>query len=266
MSHAPFSTGLLIAGHGSRDPRAPRCFAALVDRIASLVPGVPVEGGFLELCSPSIRDALDALADRGVRDIVVAPLLLLAAGHVRRDIPAAVREAAARRPDVRTCQVEHLGCHPAIVALSARRFEQALGGAAAASHETGLVLVGRGSTDRRAIEEMRRLARLRTARTPVRHASVGFLAMAQPRLETVLEAAARWGVPRVVVQPHLLFPGALTEKTEEAVQAARAQWPRIEWRLTGPLGPDPRVAWAVLDAAGRSTAACNTTGCCGNQP
>ena len=127
-----------------------------------------VRPSFLEFARPSIEEGLAGLVAQGVGEVVVAPLLLFAADHVRRDIPAAVSKAAARHPGLRVRQVGHLGCHPRVVELSKRRFDEALIGRTAVSpRESLLLLVGRGSRDRRATEEMLRFADLRRQATEV---------------------------------------------------------------------------------------------------
>ena len=59
---------------------------------------VDVAGGFLELSSPPMTDAVAELYDRGHRRLVAVPLVLVGAGHAKGDVPAAlVRERLRRR-------------------------------------------------------------------------------------------------------------------------------------------------------------------------
>ena len=51
--------GILLCGHGSRDPKAVREFQALVGKLKSRMPSIPFEYGFLEFNQPIIRIALD---------------------------------------------------------------------------------------------------------------------------------------------------------------------------------------------------------------
>src|SRR5258707_5141020 len=91
--------GLLLVGHGTRDAAGLDEFAVVVERVR-VAASEPVEGCFLELARPTIGEGLARLVDRGVRRVTVVPVLLFAAGHAKRDIPAAVEEAAARHPEI----------------------------------------------------------------------------------------------------------------------------------------------------------------------
>ena len=119
-----------------------------------------VEPAYLELASPTVSVGLDRLVEQGVRRLVAAPLLLIAAGHAKRDIPAAVRAAAGRHAGVEWCQAEHLSCHSSLLELSAQRFHAALGSARRDVRHCRLLLIGRGSHDPEAVGEMLRYASL----------------------------------------------------------------------------------------------------------
>jgi sirohydrochlorin cobaltochelatase len=177
-------TGLLLVGHGTRDARGTAEFRHVAQRVAQRVEGVPVEPCFLEFASPTIGEGFARLVAAGARHVVVAPVILFAAGHIRRDIPREVAQAAAAFGGVTFEQVEHLGCHPALVAESRRRFEEVLAAAEpsgrepATNAETVLLLVGRGSRDAEATAEMHAFTSLRQALAPQLKVRVAFLAMA----------------------------------------------------------------------------------------
>jgi sirohydrochlorin cobaltochelatase len=238
---------MLLVAHGTRR----RGGLAEVRQIAALVrdrlPGVPVALSFLELARPTPAEGLARLAAAGVAEVVVTPLLLFRAGHAKRDIPTAAREAAAKL-GVGLQYADPLELHPCVLRLSRERFCQAL---ASREHRrriaTALVLVGRGSSDSQAVAAMRRFARARASQAPGVHVLHGFLARARPTLEDVLARAAAMPLMRVVVQPHLLFRGELTTSVERAVRAAARRWPEKEWLVAPHLGVSPLVARAVAD-------------------
>jgi sirohydrochlorin ferrochelatase len=245
--------GLLIVGHGTRDKVGLDEFGALVERIRFRT-DCPVEPGFLELAQPTIAEGLARLIDRGAERITIAPLLLFAAGHAKRDIPAAVAEFVARYPNLAIQQTPPLELHESVLELSARRFNEAIAmQPKMESAETLLVMVGRGSRDLDATTEMHRFARLRAGRTPVGEVRVCFLAMQSPALSDVLSDAAARDFPRIVVQPHLLFHGVLYDEIKSAVEVRRRQSQK-EWILTSVLGPEPELADGVLDLVESSTA------------
>ncbi len=243
--------GLLIIGHGTRDKQGVEGFLEVVRQTAELLPNHDVQPAFLELASPSIAEGFRHLVSKGARQIRAMPFLLFAAGHVRHDIPQALAAVQREHHGVRVEQVGHLGCRPEILELSARRYHEATAGwPRAAREETFLVLVGRGSRDRRATAEMHKFAELRRQRIPIRAMSVCFLAMERPDLQEALAGAAQSGAKRVVVQPHLLFSGYLVDRLRREVDGARRRWPHIDWDIVKPLGPDRLLAEAGVAALG----------------
>lgn len=247
----PDGAGVLVVGHGTADPVGAGECRQVAAAVAGLLPGVPVELGFLEVIAPTIDDALARLVARGCRDVVAAPLLLFAAGHARHDVPEAVAAAAAAR-GVAVRQSAAFGTIDAIVQAAVRRRQEAVAGRPAVSaHETVLVMVGRGSSDPTALAQLRELAaaiRRREEEVP-RRLEFGFVAAARPRLDEALEAAcdpSGGPVRRIVVHPHLLFRGHVEDQVSDAVEAARSRRPDIDWVRVPRLGADPLVARAVV--------------------
>lgn len=64
--------GVLIVGHGTADTVGAEETHVVARRVASLLPGVPVELGFLEVIGPSIAEAAERLAASGCREVVAA--------------------------------------------------------------------------------------------------------------------------------------------------------------------------------------------------
>jgi len=243
----PERIGILLVAHGTRSQRGLAEVRELAELVARLAPTLPVELGFLELAKPTIGQAIAALATQGVQRIAVSPMLLLAAGHAKRDVPEAVAEAC-HEYGLTATQSPHLGCHELLRRLSARRFTEAVGeGRGAARADTLLIMVGRGSRDADALAEMRKYAQLRSADTPVARVETCYLAMAEPGFEELAARAVEARFPRVVVQPHLLFEGELLDRLRREVHEIAARWPSQEWILTPHLGPARELAEALLD-------------------
>lgn len=224
--------------------------------VAGALPGVAVEVGFLEVIGPSVADALGALAARGCRAAIAAPLLLFTAGHARHDIPAALA-AGGRAAGVAIRQAAALGAHPRIVELARRRRRQAVRGREAVpAAATSLVMIGRGSSDPQALRQLLEFTGATFADGPAAcphdlacaRVGFGFVAAAEPRLPAALHAAAMEpGVKRIVVQPHLLFRGHVEEQVAQAVAHAHEMHPAIEWIMAARLGAEPDVAEALID-------------------
>jgi sirohydrochlorin cobaltochelatase len=93
--------GIILFGHGARDPAWAAPMQRSAARIAERAPEVAVELAFLEFLTPDLNGAVDRLAARGVRDIVVVPVFLAQGGHLKRDVPVLVEAAAARHAELR---------------------------------------------------------------------------------------------------------------------------------------------------------------------
>lgn len=241
--------GVLVVGHGTRDPAGLGEFHEVVRQLAARLAPTPVEPCFLELAEPTIDAGFERLVARGVARVTVAPLVLFAAGHAKRDIPEAVAAAAARHRDVAWQQAPHLGLHPRLVELATLRYDEAVADVPpVADDENLLVIVGRGSSDPEAAAETRAFAALRGSTSRVGRIETAFVALCEPRLDDVLRsAAASKTVRRVVVQPHLLFPGEMLQKIAGCVNAARAIRPDVDWRVTRHLGPHPLSVEAIVE-------------------
>ena len=243
--------GILLVGHGTRDPTGVAEFLETAAEVAARVHPRPVEPCFLELASPSIGSAVGRLVERGVGRLRVVPLLLFAAGHADRDIPEAVAAALVDHPEVSVCQAAPLGCHRGIVELSALRCQEAIAESGSeATDSTLLLLVGRGSHDARATAEMHRFADLRAEQTPVGRIETCFFAMAEPLLADSLRQAASLDFRRIVVQPHLLFHGELLAEIHRQVASVAAAGDDQRWLVSRHLGPHPALSRVVAEIAG----------------
>jgi sirohydrochlorin cobaltochelatase len=251
-------TGVLVVGHGSRDPAGVAEFLKVAELVAQRLSALPVEPCFLELASPTIDAGVERLIRRGVRHIVVLPALLFAAAHANQDVPEAVEKAISEhgkrlrnsgsgQADVLVTweQAGHIGCHPAVLRASALcDFE--VTSAANRQIDWRRLLVGRGSSDLSATREMLDFARLRRENWGI-HAEVCFLAAAEPALPVALAQIARERPAHVLVQPHLLFCGALTAEINRQVDRVAQCSPETEWRVCEHLGPDDLVIDALCD-------------------
>jgi len=89
--------GIVLLGHGSRDPEWSQPFEKIAVSVGKRLPAVAVALAYLEH-GPSLEEAVAALAAKGALSIRVVPLFLGTGGHVRNDLPNLV--AQAKRTDV----------------------------------------------------------------------------------------------------------------------------------------------------------------------
>ena len=124
--------------------------------MARLHPDRRIEVGFIEFADPLLHPAIDRAA-RTSRRVLVLPLILNAAGHVRHDIPEAIQWAQKRHPQVEFHYAPHLGVSDPLLRILKRLLRQAMLTLDVPDpHTTGLVLLGRGSSDRLAMVTWRR--------------------------------------------------------------------------------------------------------------
>lgn len=245
------SDGLLIVGHGTRDPVGCEEFLTTANSVAARLAPMVVEPCFLELAEPTIDSAVARLASCRIDRLSVLPLLLFAAGHAKEDIPSAVgaaidSQALSLASKAIELQLPHLGCHAKLIELSQLRFLEAIGDRSK-SGRTTLVMVGRGSRDADATAEMRRFARLLSGQTPITSTEVCFVAMAEPPIQQCLDDVAKNDTDRVVVQPHLLFGGQLLARIAGIVCEMAERYPEKEWIVTRHLGPHALLTGAMED-------------------
>ncbi len=149
---------LLIVGHGSRSAAGVAEYWDLAKVVAGAAPDLHVGCGFIELAEPDLDAAVDRLVERGARSVVAVPLVLLGAGHMKDDGPAALHRGRHRHPGVRFAYARHLGLHPLVLAVAEDRIREAVGDGDPA--ETAVVIVGRGSSDPDANADLYKVARL----------------------------------------------------------------------------------------------------------
>jgi sirohydrochlorin cobaltochelatase len=208
------STPLLIAGHGTADEAGAEQFRQFVKRVDGWVEA-PVAGGFIELSAPPIGDAVDTLVAAGARRLAAVPLMLVAAGHAKGDIPASLARERQRHAGLSFAYGRPLGPHPTILALLRERLAEV-----EPDPETLVLLVGRGSTDPDANAEVARAARLLAETTPVAGVEYAFVSLASPGVAAGLDRCRLLGARRVAVLPYFLFTGVLPRR----VAAQAADW------------------------------------------
>ncbi|HEX4702836.1 MAG TPA: sirohydrochlorin chelatase [Pseudonocardiaceae bacterium] len=238
---------LLIVGHGTVDERGVAEFAGFVDRMRHRMSGAGIEvaGGFIELAAPSVNEAWGELADHGHQMFAAVPLVLVAAGHAKGDIPAALAREVRRRPGTGYRFGRPLGPHPTLLALLADRIAAVAGPARWA--ETAVVLVGRGSTDPDANAEVSKVARLLQETRGFAFVETAFVSLAWPSVAESLARAVLLGARRVVVAPYFLFDGVLPQRVVAQARGFGALQEGVEVLVAGYLGDCAALADLVVE-------------------
>ena len=239
--------GVLLIGHGTRDTVGHAQFFALAELLARQIAPVPVQGCLLELQPPSIAEGWDSLARQGVCHIHAVPLLLFSAGHAKSDIPLALANCQRAWPAISWDQTRPLSRCPELLELILRRIDEAFTAAPLPLERTALVMVGRGSYDPCAQADLKLLAHCVGGRRRFRQVAAAFYAMAEPNLPQVLdELAADPAIEAILVQPHLLFAGAIDQAIRDLVAQSQQRHPHCRHYCSQYLGPEPEIAAALL--------------------
>ncbi|MBX6321789.1 MAG: sirohydrochlorin chelatase [Rhodospirillaceae bacterium] len=254
--------GVMVCGHGSRDPEAISEFSAVAAGIAQRLPQFPVASGFLEFARPVIRDGLDSLRERGVSRILAVPGMLFAAGHVKDDIPSVLNTWQARH-GVRVDYGRDLGLDPKLLRAAGRRIEEAEARAPrpVPREESLLVVVGRGTSDPDANSNIAKVARMLGEGMGFGWTEVCYSGVTFPLVAPGLEHAVRLGYRRIIVFPYFLFTGVLVKRIYRITDAFAARFPAIEFLKASYLNDHPLVLDAFADRVQGILAGDNAMNC-----
>ena len=254
--------GVMVCGHGSRDPDAVREFQAVARGITERLPQYHVESGFLEFAQPIIRDGLDALRARGVTQILAIPGMLFAAGHVKNDVPSVLNRYAAEHPEIEIRLGRDLALDQKLIRAAGDRVEQALAAAGDMSrHETLLMVIGRGTSDPDANSNVSKLCRMLWEGMGFGWGETGYSGVTFPLTEPALEHAARLGYRRIVVFPYFLFTGVLVKRIYHYADRVAARHPEIEFIKASYLNDHALVLDAFADRVGEILDGANAMNC-----
>jgi sirohydrochlorin cobaltochelatase len=256
-------TGVMVCGHGSRDPDAIREFQAMARALGRSLSQYEVESGFLEFARPVIRDGLEALKSRGVRRILAIPGMLFAAGHVKNDVPSEINEFARANPDIELHFGRDLAIDPRMLRAAAERVEEAerRAGPRVARGDTLLLVVGRGTNDPDANSNVAKVARMLWEGMKFGWAEPAYSGVTYPLVDAALSRAVRLGFKRIVVFPYFLFTGVLVKRIYQWTDRAAAANPDIEFVKADYLNDHPLVLETFIDRVHEITAGTGNMNC-----
>ncbi len=235
------TTTFLLVGHGSRN----RAGNDEIERFAGLWrerhPERRIEVCFIEYADVLVDEGLDRAA-QGARRVVLVPLILNAAGHVKMELPAAVAEARARHAQVEFVVARHLGMGDGILAVLQGQLDRLMKSLAMPDpRTTGVILLGRGSSDAGANGELARMTRWLFEANDHELVDLAFTGVAWPRLETVVRRQVTLGMKQICIVPAYLFTGVLIERIAAQVERLRQQYPQIAFAASQHFGFAPEV-------------------------
>ena len=236
---------LLVVGHGSRDPRGAREFHELVALARERDPSLAVEGGFIELSRPPISECVSRLVENGARRIAAVPLMLLAAGHAKDDIPATLVREKTSHPGIDFGYGRALGVRPELLELMDERISAAI--PEEEREETAVLVVGRGSSDPDANSDLAKISRLFYEGRPYPTVETAYVSMTPPNVSEGLERLKKLGARRIAVFSYFLFTGVLEERIRHGSEEFAAANPGIAVSYAGYFGPHEKVVDLLME-------------------
>jgi len=209
---------ILYIGHGTRSKKGAEEARAFIEKVIGRIDVLIQEISFLELSEPLIEEGFKRCVERGATEINVVPLFLLAAGHIKQDIPLALAGLQASFPDVQVTVREPFGVQGKILDAVADLVSESV---SKLVPEDRLLIVGRGSSDPGIQENFSEIVGGIRYRLGIEHVSVCYLAGAEPRLRGGLESITEDAAGRVIVVPYLLFSGLLFTEVYKEVRKRR---------------------------------------------
>lgn len=212
---------LVLAAHGTRDPAGAVVVAEIAAAVRLRLPGVPVEVAYVDVREPSLTEVLRSVGGPAV----VVPAFLAAGYHVRVDVPEQILLSGCSSVTVTPA----LG--PSDLVLDAV-YDRLV--AAGWGHGQDVVLAAAGSSDSRAVADVRRAAARLSVLTGM-EVRVGFITSAQPSVPAAVAACRR----PVAIASWLLAPGLFHQRLADMGADV----------VSEPIGAHPRLVDLVVRRA-----------------
>ncbi len=238
---------ILLVGHGSREQPGNDEFLRFCETARPHLGPERVETCFIELAAPLVPESLDRCVALGATRVIALPVILLAAGHVKVELPHELDEAKGRHPGVEFLYGRHIGLDPLVMEIVNERLAEVERQAAWPAEDTAVLVVGRGSSDPDANSDLYKLARLlwESRRYPCVEAC--FVGVTQPSVPEGLARCRTLGARRIIVLPYFLFTGVLIPRIHRLVDEFAAAHPGVDIRVADYLNGHPKLFRVLRD-------------------
>jgi sirohydrochlorin cobaltochelatase len=247
----PDDYAVCIAGHGSRDKDGIEEFLTLSSKFKEREPKRIVECGFLEFAKPTIDEAIEKCVQDGIKNIVVIPGVLMAAGHAKNDMPSEVIAVSRKYPSVNITYGRSLDVHPKVLRVCENRIKTAENDSKLnyTRSDTLLMTVGRGSSDPDANSNIAKISRMLWEGMGFGWSETSFIGVTQPLLPEALEKTMKMGFKRVIIFPFFLFTGVLIKRIYSIADEFQEKYPEIEFLKAPYLNYDDLIIDVFMERA-----------------
>jgi sirohydrochlorin cobaltochelatase len=232
---------ILLVGHGSREASGNVEIENFVKRWRHRLPQQQIEICFIEFADVLLDQGLDNAAKQG-HPVVVIPLILNAAGHVKMELPEHIEQARLRHPTIDFTFCRHLGASEEILTILKRKLKKTMAKLDVPDpRTTGIIILGRGSSDRVANGEIAKIARWLFEEGDHDLVDIAFTGITHPRLESVVQRQVKLGMKQMIILPYYLFTGTLMERIYRQVERLETQYPPIHFALGDYMGFEDEI-------------------------
>ncbi|MCU7939025.1 MAG: sirohydrochlorin chelatase [gamma proteobacterium symbiont of Bathyaustriella thionipta] len=232
---------ILIIGHGSRNKTGNGQILEFTKQLCQRQPQWEIEVCYIELADYLIDEGLRDAAKKADR-VVVIPLILNAAGHVKEEIPEYIETAQKESPETEFIYAQHLGTSELVLNVLNRYLKETMQSLAMPDPKTtGVIVLGRGSSDHLANGEMAKMTRWIYEANEHDLVDLAFTGVAYPRLETAVQRQVKLGMKQVIILPYYLFDGILIERIDLQVERLSKQYPDISFAKSSYFGFEQEI-------------------------
>ncbi|WP_026585256.1 sirohydrochlorin chelatase [Bacillus sp. J33] len=235
---------ILYIGHGTRSKQGAAEASHFIERVMRKVEAPIQQLCFLELTEPDIEEGFKRCVEQGATEISIVPLFLLAAGHIKQDIPEALAPLKYKYPHINVIMADPFGVQDRIlnaisemVKLEAQQIRS----------NDSILIVGRGSSDPSILKSFESIVNGISQRLGIKDVRVSYLAAASPSFKEGMDSICSDASGRVIVIPYLLFAGLLLSEVKREVNK------KIKWGhsiiQTGTLGSHEVIQKIVIEKA-----------------
>lgn len=233
---------IVLIGHGSEVPQAIEEFHHFAHSLSHHIEH-SARVCFLEISQPEmnhiLHDTATAVGDDG--EMLVVPMLLGSAFHMKAEITTAVHHIRDEFPKVAIKLSTPLGFHAHLAELLKVRVDEALARTpdALPSEETTVLVVGGGSSDPDSNSSVAKVGRVLYETGNYAGVEVAYQRVTHPTTAEGLERTQRLGAKQVVLAPYLLFTGIVYQNMVRAADeaATRLGLKLIHAQYLGPSHP-----------------------------
>ncbi|MEM7071563.1 MAG: sirohydrochlorin chelatase [Pseudomonadota bacterium] len=258
--------GIMICGHGSRSSEAVEQFKNFAQTIKKNVAPIEVEYGFLEFAKPILKNALQALKSKGIKNIYAVPGMLFAAGHAKNDIPSVLNRWQKEHQDCNVHYARELAIDTRMIRAAAERVEKALEDAdlkygKMARSDVMLLVVGRGASDPDANSNVSKITRFLWEGLGLGWAETAYSGVTFPLVGPALSHTKKLGFKRIILFPYFLFTGILVDRIYQAGEQEKLAGEGIQLIKAQYLNDHPLVVETMIERVNEIISGTNNMNC-----